>query len=126
MNINVIQFASDDIENKLASLSDNEIDKLAFGAIELDTSGHILKYNQTEGAITGRSPSEVLGKNFFTAVAPCTNTPTFKGAFDKVVKTGNSTMFEYTFDYKMSPTKVKVHLKKALVNDNIWVFVKRL
>jgi len=34
MNINVIQFASDDIENKLASLSDNEIDKLAFGAIE--------------------------------------------------------------------------------------------
>jgi photoactive yellow protein len=35
-------------------------------------------------------------------------------------------MIEYTFNYQMKPTKVKVHMKKALVGDSYWVFVKRL
>ena len=35
-------------------------------------------------------------------------------------------LFEYTFDYKMAPTKVKVHMKKAITDDTYWVFVKRL
>jgi len=30
------------------------------------------------------------------------------------------------FDYNMAPTKVKVHMKKALVGDTFWVFVKRV
>jgi photoactive yellow protein len=59
-------------------------------------------------------------------VAPCTNTPKFKGAFDKVVKERCSVMLEYTFDYQMSPTKVKVHMKPALVGGSFWIFVKRL
>ena len=60
-------------------------------------------------------------------MAPCTATLKFKGVFDAGVKSGNlNTMFEYVFDYKMAPTKVKIHMKKALVNDSYWIFVKRL
>jgi photoactive yellow protein len=58
------------------------------------------------GAITGRKPEQVIGQNFFRIVAPCTDTPKFRGAFDKVVSDGNSVMLEYTFDYQMTPTKV--------------------
>ena len=126
-NLQLVEFGKSDIENVLNKLSSSDIDKLAFGAIQLDQAGKILQYNLTEGAITGRDPGAVLGKNFFTEVAPCTNTPLFKGAFDKGVKEGAlSTIFEYTFDYNMKPTKVKVHMKKALVGDTYWVFVKRL
>lgn len=125
--LDLITFGKDDIENALARLSARDIDRLAFGAIELDANGTILKYNQTEGAITGRDPKAMIGKNFFTEVAPCTNTPQFRGVFDKGVKDGNlNTMFEYVFDYNMAPTKVKVHIKKALVGDTYWVFVKRI
>lgn len=126
MSLEVIDFGANDLENRLSKMSSAEIDQLAFGAIQLDPTGTILQYNETEGAITGRSPSKVIGRNFFTDVAPCTNTPKFKGAFDKVVKERGSVMIEYTFDYEMSPTKVKVHMKPALVGGSFWIFVKRL
>ena len=122
-----VNFGSDDIGNKLAEMSDKDIDNLAFGAINLDKNGTILSYNKPEGEITGRKPEEVIGKNFFTEVAPCTKTDEFFGKFQEGVKSGNlSTMFEYTFDYQMKPTKVKVHMKKSLNDDSYWVFVKRV
>ena len=111
----------------MARLSGKEIDQLAFGAIQLDANGNIVQYNAMEAEITGRDPTAVIGKNFFTSVAPCTNTPIFKGEFDKGVKNGNlNKMFEYTFDYNMKPTKVKVHMKKAVAGATFWIFVKRV
>ncbi|MDT8406728.1 MAG: photoactive yellow protein [Methylococcales bacterium] len=122
-----VEFGRDDIESALRKMSSDEIDRMAFGAVELDGNGRILRYNAAEGAITGRDPKAVLGKNFFTDVAPCTNTPKFKGEFDKGVQMGFlNKKFEYTFDYNMNPTKVAVHMKKALSGDTYWVFVKRL
>jgi photoactive yellow protein len=122
-----IEFGKGNIENDLNTISNEEFNKLAFGAIQLDASGKILQYNAMEGSITGRDPKSVIGKNFFTDVAPCTNTSAFKGVFDAGIKSGNlNTMIEYVFDYNMTPTKVKVHMKKALVGDSYWVFVKRL
>ncbi len=123
----ILQFGSDDIENNLANMSDEDLDKLAFGAIQLDASGKVLQYNAAEGGITGRDPKSVIGKNFFKEVAPCTQSKEFQGRFQEGVKNKNlHTMFEYVFDYKMQPTKVKVHMKKALVDDSYWIFVKRL
>lgn len=123
----IVQFGSDDIENKLSRMDDGQLDDMAFGAIQLDKNGTVEKYNAAEGDITGRDPSKTIGKNFFRDVAPCTNSPQFKGKFDEGVRSGDlNTMFEYTFDYEMKPTKVKVHMKKALTGDSFWVFVKRL
>ncbi|HYD99064.1 MAG TPA: photoactive yellow protein [Alphaproteobacteria bacterium] len=123
----LVEFGKSDIENVIAKMDAKAIDQLAFGAVELDRTGKVIKYNVAEGAITGRDPKDVIGRNFFTEVAPCTRTETFYGRFTKGVATGSlNAMFEYTFDYKMTPTRVKVHMKKALVGDNFWVFIKRL
>ncbi|MCA1244988.1 photoactive yellow protein [Massilia sp. MS-15] len=126
-NLNIIAFGKDDIENKLTDMSATQIDQLAFGAIQLDAQGTILRYNEAEAQITGRQASAVIGSNFFRDVAPCTNTSRFKGVFDAGVRTGTlNTMFEYVFDYKMTPTKVKIHMKKAISDGTYWIFVKRL
>lgn len=123
----VVKFGSDDIENALAGMKDQELDGLAFGAIQLDGNGKIISYNAAEGEITGRNAEDVIGKNFFTEVAPCTNSEEFYGRFKRGVESGNlNDLFEYVFDYKMKPTKVKVHMKKAITDDSYWVFVKRL
>lgn len=123
----IVKFGTDNIENTLARMKDGDLDKLAFGAIQLDGTGKVLQYNAAEGDITGRDPKAVIGKNFFTDVAPCTNSSEFRGRFEEGVKKGDlSTMFEYVFDYQMQPTKVKVHMKKALSGDSYWVFVKRV
>ena len=127
VGMGLIEFGNTDIENAIAKLSPAEIDNLAFGTVQLDATGKILQFNAMEGRITGRDPKNMLGRNFFTDVAPCTNTPKFKGEFDKGVKGGNlNIMFEYTFDYVMTPTRVKVHMKKALIGDGFWVFIKRI
>ncbi|WP_216851298.1 photoactive yellow protein [Acidisphaera sp. L21] len=122
-----VEFDQDDLDNVMATLSPAEIDGLAFGAIQLDHNGKILAFNQTESDITGRRRDAVLGRNFFNEVAPCCNKPGFRGVFDAGVKQGNlNAMFDYTFDYVMKPTKVKIHMKKAIVGDTYWVFVKRI
>ena len=127
MGMEMIKFNQADLENELAKMSDRQIDQLSFGAIELDESGNILKYNVAEGEITGRKPDEVLGKNFFEEVAPCTNSPEFYGKFKDGVANGNlNVLFEYRFDYQMSPTKVKVHMKRSMLGETYWVFVKRI
>ena len=123
----VVQFGNDNIENTLANMKDGDLDQLAFGAIQLDGNGKILQYNAAEGDITGRNPNSVIGKNFFTDVAPCTDSKEFRGRFEEGVKSGElNTTFEYVFDYQMKPTKVKVHMKKALVGNSFWIFVKRV
>ena len=125
--MNTVAFGKSDIENVMSKMSEKDINTLAFGAIQLDAAGKILTYNAAEGAITGRNPGAVIGKNFFKDVAPCTNTSKFKGVFDAGVKADNlNTMFEYVFDYNMSPTKVKIHMKKALSGGTYWIFVKRV
>ena len=126
-SLNVIAFGKDDIDNKLTKMSAQQIDQLAFGAIQLDAQGKILRYNEAEAQITGRDAGAVIGSNFFRDVAPCTNTAKFKGVFDAGVRTDVlNTMFEYVFDYKMNPTKVKIHMKKAISDGTFWIFVKRL
>jgi photoactive yellow protein len=123
----LLTFGSDNIENILASMTDEQVDALAFGAIRLDAAGTVLQYNATEADITGRQVEEVLGKNFFMDVAPCTNRSEFKGRFDEGIQTGYlNAIFEYVFDYQMQPTRVKVHMKKGMADQHTWVFVKRL
>lgn len=124
----IVAFGTQDIDNALSGMDDNALDDLAFGAILLDAGGTIIKYNRTEGDICNRDPKEMIGRNFFTDVAPCTNTRGFKGKFDDGVSKGNlNTLFQYTFDYNMKPTRVNVHLKKAANQQGrYWVIVKRL
>ena len=122
-----VKFGKADIANVIGRMSEQQIDNLAFGAIQLDATGRILTFNLAEGTMTGRDPRSVIGKNFFTEVAPCTSTPAFEGVFREGVKNDNlNTIFEYVFDYEMTPTKVKVHMKRAINGGSYWVFVKRL
>lgn len=123
----MVTFASADVEAKLAGMSSAEFDALAFGAVQLDGQGVIHGYNAAESAITGRDPKTVIGKNFFSDVAPCTNHDGFRDVFDEGVAKGDlNALFEWTFDHEMTPTKVQVHMKKAAAPGRYWVFVKRL
>ena len=126
-NVNFVAFGKDDIDNVLGKMSEIEINQLAFGAVQLDATGKILTYNVAEAGITGRNAASVIGKNFFRDVAPCTDSPAFKGVFDRGVESGElNTMFEYVFDYNMAATKVKIHMKRAISGNTFWILVKRL
>lgn len=106
-------------------MSEQELDALPFGAIRLDREGKILSYNMTESKLTGRDPKRVIGRNFFTDVAPCTNVQGFAGRFREGVANGDMhVVFPYRFDFQMAPRDVSVTLFYAKQTDTAWVFVR--
>lgn len=87
----LISFGSNDIENTLAKMSAGQLDKVAFGAIQLDASGKILQYNAAEGDITGRKPSEVLERIFSVILHLAPIDPSSKGASPMASRMATST-----------------------------------
>jgi photoactive yellow protein len=110
---------------RIQGLGEHELDQIPFGAIRLDKEGKILSYNRSEAELSGRKKEGVLGKNFFTDVAPCTNVQEFAGKFREGVLKGTlHTVFPYIFDYKMAPRNVWVTLFYSNETDTAWVFVR--
>ena len=119
----IIPFGQNDIDNILQR-EPQRVERLPFGAVMLDRTGKVVKYNQAEGLIAGRDPSSVMGKDFFNEIAPCAKGKRFHSEFLKFAKTGVvNTMFDYEFEYKAKPVKVRIHLKGN--GANCWMFVKR-
>lgn len=110
---------------RIQGFGENELDRLPFGAIRLDREGKILSYNRTEAELSGRRKESVLGKSFFTEVAPCTNVREFAGRFREGVAKGSLHMvFPYVFDDQMEPRTVWVTLFYSNETDTAWVFVR--
>jgi photoactive yellow protein len=106
-------------------MTETELDELPFGAIRLDRSGKVLSYNATEAKLTGRDPKRVIGRNFFTDVAPCTNVQAFAGRFREGIAKGDMhVIFPYRFDFQMAPRDVTVTLFYSRETDSAWVFVR--
>jgi photoactive yellow protein len=121
-----IVFGQDDIDNVL-SAEPERAEFLPFGAICLDPRGNILRYNKAEGLISSRLPKDVIGRNFFNEVAPCSKGRAFHGRFFEAVSKGKvNIIFDYEFNYKMEPTKVRVHMKSNNSADGVWIFIKRI
>ncbi len=104
-------------------LTKEELDALPYGAIKVDAEGKILSYNAFESKLSGRAPSQVLGKNFFTEVAPCTNVQRFAGVFRDCLKKGSlSARFEYRFPFPTGPKHVEIHMFEEDKN-SAWILV---
>lgn len=111
--------------SSVEKMEEGELNKLPFGAIRLDKNGTILSFNDYEAKLTGRDPKVVVGKNFFTDVAPCTNVQDFAGRFREGVQAENlHAVFPYKFDFKMSPRDVTVTLFYSREAKSAWVFVR--
>lgn len=123
----VVKFGESNAANEIARMSDEEIDLLTFGLIELDAEGTVLRYNAAEADISGRPADKVIGRNFFTDVAPCTNTEEFEGRFREAIEAGKVDLrFIYVFDHHMAPTQVSVHIQDSEQDDTYRVMVKRM
>jgi len=110
--------------SEIEAMSPGQFDALAFGAIQLDVQGVILAYNDTEAKISGRDKRQVIGKNFFTEVAPCTNVKAFAGRFrEGVARQSLHAVFPYRFDFRMTPRRVNVALVYSAHTKSAWVFV---
>ena len=114
-----------EVLNSLSGMKPDDLDDLPFGAIRLDRSGRILAFNRAESRLSGFSAAGVIGKNFFTEVAPCTNVQEFAGRFHEGVQRRKlHAVFQYRFDFKPRPREVAVTLYFHEATDTIWVLVR--
>ncbi len=116
-----------DLYSKIEGMSAEELDALPQGAIQLDRDGKILQYNATESRLANMSKASVIGKNFFTEVAPCTDVKEFRGRFLEGVRRKEiHETFRYHFSFKVDPVDVSVTLFYSVRTDTVWVFIRRL
>jgi len=110
---------------EIEEMGSDELDNLPFGAIRLSLDGEILAFNSYESELSGRDPDDVIGRNFFEDVAPCTNVREFAGRFRDGVDNGKlNAVFPYYFDYEMDPRHVVVTLTYHSPAEHAWVFVR--
>ncbi len=86
------------------------LDLLPYGVIVTDQDGVVLYYNKREEQIAGRSRGEVIGRNFFTEIAPCTQVTQFRNRFDDATSSGVTNTFAFLFPFPGSPREVEISL----------------
>ena len=87
------------------------LDLLPYGIIVVDDVGKVLYYNAREEEIANRRREDVLGKNFFTEVAPCTQVQEFHGRFKETVhRAGLVADFHFHFPFPERAREVEITL----------------
>ncbi len=107
-------------------MSETELDALPFGAIQLDPTGKVLSYSRTESQITQRDPKDVVGKNFFDEVAPCTKVREFYGRFQEgLQKRSLYETFGFVFKFDHGWRNVAITLFYSEKTDSVWVLISQ-
>lgn len=103
-------FGTPNLFDCLQGASREALDQLSFGVVRLNSSLTVVAYNQRESKLSGLGPEQVIGRDFFTEVAPCTNNELVAGRFrssgdlDDVV--------DYVLAFYMRPVSVQLRLMK--------------
>jgi photoactive yellow protein len=95
---------------KIQQLHGEELDSAPFGVIVVDHTGTILEYNAYERSMTGIGARTVIGRNFFSDVAPCTAIHEFQGRFGEFLTSDDTSIepFEFVFPLARGPQRVSV------------------
>lgn len=121
------QTAMPHVLERADQLAEEELDDLPVGMIQLDTTGKVLKYNQTESDLARMDKAAAVGRSFFDEVAPCTKVREFHGRFlDGVAARDLSTTFEYEFRFRDGRRKdVLISMFYSRNTESVWVLVQR-
>ncbi len=108
--------------------SEAELDALPFGVIALDEEGTVLRYNLYESRFARLDRNQVLGRNFFTEIAPCTRTEAFEGRFHALVAAPEpdaAVQFDFVFDFTFGAQDVSVELLHAGNTRRFYLLINR-
>ncbi len=100
----------------VSRLSPGELDALPYGLICLDAQGRVVHYNDTESRLARLPKDRVVGRNFFTEVAPCTRVREFEGNFHDLVRDPSSVRvrsFDFVFKFRHSEQHVTIVMTPA-------------
>lgn len=116
-----LEFSTSDLARRLPEISDKQLDLLDFGVVEMTHDGKVLRYNATESRCSGLPVERVIGRHFFTEVAPCSNNRKVAGRFNEpAIDETNA----YTFALRMKPVPVILRMIKAESSQTMYLLVR--
>jgi photoactive yellow protein len=109
-------------------LTSGQLDALPYGIVRLDANDRVIAYNRVEQDLSRRTPNEVLGKSFFTEVAPCTNVRTLAGWVREARAAASDarTSLEFVFEFPFGRAFVELALVYSAASGVTTVFVKQV
>lgn len=110
------------------SLDDGALDELPFGVICIDRHGIILRYNLAEAQFARLDRTAVIGRGFFTEIAPCTATEQFEGTVRQVIDgppNQGVVTFSYVFDFKFGAQEVEIDVAASSDHQRFYILVNR-
>ena len=118
-----ITFSQPGLLDSLEAQNAAALDALAFGVVTMTPDGVVTHYNAAESRLAGLSPSNVVGRHFFSAVAPCTNNFLVAHRFETEPTIDD--IIDYVFTLRMKPTKVRLRLLKQPGRTHMFLAVER-
>lgn len=111
----------------LDTLTQEQLDELPVGIIQLDVDGTVVEYNATESSLARFSRADVVGRSFFREIAPCTAVRDFQGRFDEGMRSGElDVTFGYRFRFPDERVKdVTITMAYRPHSRRVWVVVER-
>lgn len=117
---------ADDLLRQVDTLTERDLDTLPFGLIQLDRSGRILKFNQTEAKLARINRDRQIGRNFFDDVAPCTKVRDFYGRFMQGLNQRSLyETFGFVFKFDHGWRNVAITLFYSEKTDSVWVLISQ-
>lgn len=85
------------------------VNQVTFGVVHLDEQGTVVGYSREESRLSGLRPEDVIGRNFFTEIAPCTDKAEFRSPFGGVLSGEKEfAVVDYVFPFRPQPIPVQV------------------
>lgn len=113
-----LDFDTPDLFDALNAASAEELEHAPFGVVRMNAGMEVLVYNRTEARLSGLDPAWVLGKHFFSQIAPCIDNhlvaAKYRHATDLDERLG------YVLAFHMRPTRVELRLLKR--QDHEWSY----
>lgn len=117
-----IRFDMPDLIDALESLDADGLDALEFGVVAMAPDGFVVGYNDAESALSGLAKDRVIGRHFFSAVAPCTNNFMVSHCYE--TETDLDRIIDYVFTLRMKPRKVKLRMLKRVGARSMYLAVR--
>lgn len=117
-----MQFNDRAIAKFLDECDDTALDRLDFGVVAMHHDGRVARYNSFESRLAGLSAARVLGKHFFTEVAPCTNNYLVASRFEECSELDEA--LPYVFTLRMKPRSVELRMIKTATSAHQYLLVR--
>ncbi len=116
-----MDFHAPDLHARLEAVGPHAWDEIEFGIVAMNKAGDVTGYNARESKLAGLSRETVMGRHFFTEVAPCTNNYLVATRYEEQDDLDET--IDYIFTVRMRARPVKLRMLKSKDSDTMYLAV---